>query len=374
MDSDEKGLRQLELHYRDKEIRYTRRGFWLNSIAVFLGLLTALAAVFAALQAARAVSAGQASAERQAREQRLANSVQALGGSKAAQRIAGVSMMTHSVTEELHRVTARDTGLSGSELASRRDDAEGAYLSVLDALENYVGGWRSSSTLTAGPEPSPPSTPKGRDTPRTGADYSVPRDVIYAAGSLKALLGSDVQSAARRLDLHPSIDLAAASLWGASLPGFDAGWLAGHWFRGIDLRGATLTGSTWGTSYLGNAKLQCAELGHASFVAPHSDGTGLEPGADLEGADLRGANLRYVDLRGADLRNVNFRGARMLGAHLRGADITGADFRGSDHPGVRFDRSIGRESARGVRGAPRPPLDSRDECLDVYWNPSSAGP
>jgi len=360
MDSDEKGLRHLELHYRDREIGFTRRGLWLNSFAVFLGLLTALAAVFAALQAARAVSAGQQSAERQAREQRLANSVQALGGSNAAQRIAGVSLMTHSVTEELDRVTARDTGLSGRELSSRRDDAKGAYLSVLDALENYVGGWRPTPRRAAGP--------------REGADYSVPRDVIYAVGSLKVLLGPSMQRDARRLGLHPGIDLAAASLWGTPLAGFDAGWLAGHWFRSIDLRGATLTKSTWGTSNLTFAKLQCADLSGASFAAPDPDATGSQPGADLEGADLRGANLQYVDLRGANLRDVNFRGARMRGVHLRGADVTGADFRGSDHPDVRFDRSIGVDGARGVETAARPSPTSTKACLTTYWGPSSSGP
>ena len=374
MQPAEKRFRRQELRYRRQEVHYMKRGFWLNSIALCLGLLTALAAVFAALQASRAVSAAQESAERQAREQRLANSVDALGGKTAAQQIAGVSMMTHSVMQEMDRVAQGDAGLSATDLANQRADAKSAYLAVVDALENYVGGWR-----TTRPSPSPTRAtgvrtvriryvdPRTAVDPRAVADYAVPRDVTYAVDDLNLLLGRQMRHDAQQLDVNPGVDLADASLWGMSLSGFDASWLGGHYFPRIDLRGANLAGSRWGLSDLSDSHLQCAVLKDASFVDPQDP---THTGTNLRGADLRGASLRFADLRGADLEGADLRGAHLQGADLRGADVAGADFTGAPMPDVRLQGARGIDQAVGVDSSPAPATPDQGHCLAAYWAPA----
>ena len=49
------------------------------------------------------------------------------------------------------------------------------------------------------------------------------------------------------------------------------------------------------------------------------NGYGIEPWADLAGANLAGTNLRRADLAVAYLAGVNLRGANLGGGYFRGA-------------------------------------------------------
>jgi Pentapeptide repeats (8 copies) len=287
---------------RREEIRYQRHGHWAGLVALFVGSITAGAAVFAAWQAAAAVSTAQEAVLRSSREQRLTNGIEAMGGDSPAQRIAGISLMRRSVSNELLRVTDPDTDDSDA-LDRDRKEAMAAYLATVDALENYVGQWRPA---------------RDRD------EYDVPKDVFYAAKELNQLLDPDL--GARVADMHGTVgvDLSLAQLTGVNWKGIDLSWLDGHWLPGIDLRAATLTKSRWGTSSLEDAHLQCANLEGASMANPDSTEEVL-PGTSLLHADLRGANLTDADLRGADLR-----WARLGGADLTGVDLTGAMMWGAD--------------------------------------------
>ena len=57
------------------------------------------------------------------------------------------------------------------------------------------------------------------------------------------------------------------------------------------------------------------------------NGYKIEPGADLQGADLSSANLQKADLRFANLSGANLEWASLRGADLRGADLRGANLK-----------------------------------------------
>jgi uncharacterized protein YjbI with pentapeptide repeats len=64
-------------------------------------------------------------------------------------------------------------------------------------------------------------------------------------------------------------------------------------------------------------------------VVVEVNGYEIEPGADLEGANLQGADLRWAYLEGADLKGANLQGADLQGADLRWAYLEGADLKGA---------------------------------------------
>jgi len=51
----------------------------------------------------------------------------------------------------------------------------------------------------------------------------------------------------------------------------------------------------------------------------------IEPGANLQGANLYGADLKQANLYGADLKQANLQGAYLQGAYLQGANLQGSD-------------------------------------------------
>jgi hypothetical protein len=71
------------------------------------------------------------------------------------------------------------------------------------------------------------------------------------------------------------------------------------------------------------ADLQYANLLGANLVCANLWGANLR-NADLRGADLRGANLRNANLVYANLRNADLWGANLVGANLRDANLVGA--------------------------------------------------
>ena len=368
-----------EEELRRDEIKLQRRHLMVSIPALIIGFVTAAAAVFAALQAAKAVSTAQDAVERTAREQRLTNGIQAMGGDTAAQRIAGIALMRRSVTEELNRVAG--SGDSGDATLERdRRNARAAYLSTIDALENYVGAWgrpdveglRGASYDSPTSDVGPTTTARPSSlTASNIADYVVPKDVIYAANELQKLVDPELKPQAETLDAVPSLDLANAALWGISWPDFDPDWLTAKWFAAIDLRGANLTRSDWGTSFLGEARLQCAKLSHATFSVKSPNAPSGRIGAVLSRADLRGAVLTDADLRSADLRNAQLEAADLSRADLRGAKIAGAVFSGAEMSNTDLEGAKGVAKAVGLGTEPvdRQSLEDLDICFSQYWAP-----
>ena len=62
----------------------------------------------------------------------------------------------------------------------------------------------------------------------------------------------------------------------------------------------------------------------------HSYKGRIEPGADLQGADLSGANLYRANLRGVDLTGANLSRAYLRNANLNGTVLNRTDFQGAD--------------------------------------------
>jgi uncharacterized protein YjbI with pentapeptide repeats len=298
----------FEQDARRTELRWQKVGTVLGVPGLLIGMITAFAAVYAAGQAAEAVQTAQEAVLRSNREQRMTTGIQSMGGETAAQRIAGIGLLSRSVSAELERVAALQAPSGDDEDVDReRRDAVAAYLATLDALENYVGTW-------------PDDVPDGQRRARTGR---VPKDVYYAGGEILRLLNHDNQIEAQADGAEPGLDLTGAHLAGISWARLDVSWV--RFFAPLlDLRGANLSSSRWGTAMLWGADLRDARLTGAAFA----EGDPAAPEglvcADLRGADLADADLRGVDLRGALLRNADLTGADLTDAMLWGADLTGS--------------------------------------------------
>jgi hypothetical protein len=307
-----------ERRAREREVFWQRVGVLLALPSLMVGVVTAGAAVWAALQATEAVNTAQDAVLRASREQRMTSGIEAMGGRTAAQRVAGIGLLGRSVAAELERVRS-DSGVNGER---ERRDAVAAYLSTLDALEDYVVSW-------------PDNTPEGRRRARVG---HVPRDVYYAANELNRLTGDEVRAWAAADDAVPRIDLSGAHLSGASLKGLDVSWLT-FFARRLDLRKASLEGTRWGTAMMGGSDLRQANLQGASFAPPV--GAELPAGTGLVCSDLRSADLSDVDLGGADLRGAMLEHADLTGADLTGAKLWGADLDNAEVEPTQLASALG---------------------------------
>ena len=76
-----------------------------------------------------------------------------------------------------------------------------------------------------------------------------------------------------------------------------------------------------------------------SVVVVERNGYKIEPGADLQGADLTRANLKGAWLQGANLQRANLSGANLFGAHLTRANLKGADLKGAELTGANLTRA-----------------------------------
>ena len=61
------------------------------------------------------------------------------------------------------------------------------------------------------------------------------------------------------------------------------------------------------------------------MVVVEVNGYTIEPGANLEGADLNGANLEMAELNGANLGGADLRESSLIRANLEGAALKWAD-------------------------------------------------
>ena len=84
---------------------------------------------------------------------------------------------------------------------------------------------------------------------------------------------------------------------------------------------------------LQDANLQGANLWGVDLQGAHLQGANLW-GVDLQGANLRGANLQDANLRGANLQDANLRDANLQGVDLRGANLQDANLRDANLQGV----------------------------------------
>ena len=73
------------------------------------------------------------------------------------------------------------------------------------------------------------------------------------------------------------------------------------------------------------------------------NGYKIEPGADLQGADLSSANLQKADLRFANLSGANLEWADLRGANLEGANLEGANLEGANLTGTILEKALSSE-------------------------------
>lgn len=103
---------------------------------------------------------------------------------------------------------------------------------------------------------------------------------------------------------------------------------------GADLQRANLSGRDLSGSDLTGADLDKANLSGAilrNVSLREIDGFQLNlSNSDLTGADLGGANLGEADLTGANLSNANLQNVIAMYANFSGADLTGADLSGAN--------------------------------------------
>lgn len=317
-------------------------------VGVVILLFTARSAAAAAASARAAtenVKQAQVQARAAANEARYASAMQALGGDFAAQRVAGFTLLRRNVEDRLR--TAGD--------ASSRADALSLYQDTLDVYENYLKYPPAPGASSVGPS-SPQNQPGGGPAERQFGSHARPQDQIYAAGSLRALLGADDQALVHRLDPHygVSMDLSFAPIYGQSWAAVDFSWLESKFLNSIDLRGSNLRGSKWGKAALVSARFQCANLGPSGTGSP----------TDLEGADLRDAQLQGANLQDADLRGANLKGANLTGAYVQGMKMDGAQV----DDGTDFADVIGSPADRveptGASPSDQPSYDV-GTCLDA---------
>jgi Pentapeptide repeats (8 copies) len=256
-------------------------------------IVATLIAGYAAMKAGQAVEVAAKGIELQANEDRLSTAVSSVGGTQAAQRVAGFTLLRRHIQDRVTR----------AENAQDRRDAYNLYTGALDVLENYLRNppVMSTETIQASPGPASGSPP----VPRAGLGFGRPRvppDNVYAANELRALMNMkpailELQRSAEVQLPMPSVDLSNVQLYGQSWARIDFAWLGGHYFYGIDLRGSNLMGSNWEGSVLNGAHLQCANLSGAILKDVSLVGADLR-GADLTGANLIGANLDQAKLDG----------------------------------------------------------------------------
>jgi pentapeptide repeat protein len=346
----EVGLRQAEVGLREKEVkvsedslevaqrslRVQRRMSLAQAFVAFAAVLASLAAAFAASQARNAVKVSEASSKRQADEDRLSTAITAIGGSTAAERVAGVTLLRRNVAARLYSATS----------VADRNDAYDLYTSSLDVLANYLRGTSTSAPAESTTSSGTSATPAAASAQAFfGPGYGIPHgqitpDMIYAAQELEQLLSMRDQVNALNTGRSPGIDLSHVELWGQPWSGVRFDWLGGHYMAGIDLRSANLSYSRWGTSDLTGAYLQCA---------------------DLSQADLRHTTLAHADLRGANLTGADLRDAAVTGAHFDGAILVGAHLKGIIGSATGLSRSATAESASSW---------SRSACYEnrSYWD------
>ncbi|NOY25116.1 MAG: pentapeptide repeat-containing protein [Oligoflexia bacterium] len=146
--------------------------------------------------------------------------------------------------------------------------------------------------------------------------------------------GFNAQRPSGKIDLYaadlpgaklPGIDLSGANLENADLSGADLtdAMLARTRLCGADCTGAIFDGimalkSNWRGAYLGQADLTGAELTAADFTDAEL------PEAILDDATLMSAKLNGSDLTGARLARAMLSEARLNGAKLVGSDLSGA--------------------------------------------------
>jgi hypothetical protein len=358
---------EQERALRRQEVTSARRSVWAQIAISVVAFTATMIAAYAAYQAAEAVDQAADGTERQADEARLSTAVSSIGAERAAERIAGLTLLGDHV----------ESTIADAETDEARLEASRLHTVALDIVENYLRHPPdpTASTATTGPTP-----PRHRNNPGPAPDG------IYAAQELRELLDMWSDWDTRGDAPTPGLDLANVQLDGvagwagrasqpgvAPVPGIDLSWLDGHWFVGIDLRGANLQRTTWGTaesppSSLKDAHLQCTDLVEAQLV-----GVNLA-GADLRGADLSRANLRGANLTGTDLRQTNLNGADLSGATLTDARLQGAVANETIREGtIDVDQPAGAH-ATWTRAASAPtrtwrgnPVEnSVERCLDEY--------
>jgi hypothetical protein len=326
-----------ELELRRQEVASQRRGTWLQTFTVIAALSAALAAVYVSINASRAIDVAKESVERQADESRLATALADVDSGPTAKRVAAFTILQRHATQTLENASER--GASERE----RRDALSLFRTTLDVLASYV-----KDPVRASDQPPPPSD--AASPAFAIGDPFMPRDVYYAASSIKVMLGrkslfdevrgepGDLPERDREL---PALDLSNAHYYGVAWDRIDLAWLSGKDFQGVDLRRASLVGSKW-RGFLKGAFLRCATLTSARFD------TSLPNRTDLRDADMRRANLTKADLRNADLRGASFEGANLDGAKLKGALVTETNFTGAKLRPDSLEKARDRKSAIGV--------------------------
>ena len=269
--SSDSQWREQELDLREREVRATetasgaavsaanlqRRTTILQVIAVFAGLLASGAAAFAAYQAGTAVRAAEKGTTQQSADNQLSTAISAIGGTTAAERVAGMTLLDLNVR----------TRISSASSTLDRQQAYGEYVTAIDVLVNYIRSADTTQSPGAVSVSARPSFGPGYGYPPAG--QGMPFDVAYAAAELRDLLGLKHKVSALGVKVSIGIDLSRDELFGLSWAGVRFSWVDAYMPK-IDLRGANLSGANFKGADLAGAYLQCA---------------------DLQGANLSGANL-----------------------------------------------------------------------------------
>jgi len=262
----EKEFRKREVDTQERlEVVQRRAVRWQVAVAI-AAVVASLTAVFVAYQARSAVLVAEQSTQLQDAENQLSTAITALGGTTAAQRVAGVTLLERNVADQLTVATNSQS----------RQNAYGLYTSAIIVLSNYLRSGMPTTTNTPCPY--------------------VSADIRYAADELKTLLDMQQQVMGLKEGI-PALDLSRTELCSQYWHGIRFNWLETAYLWKIDLRGANLANSHWGKAYLADAKLQCA--------------------------DLRGSDLSHATLTGADLRGANLAGA-LLPKTLKPAQLVDA--------------------------------------------------
>ena len=281
-----KRLRRLT--QEELKSKYKRNQIWSGRAQVCVAMVSVIAVVIAiwvAKQGQDTVSHNSQTALRQSEDDQLSTAITALGSSDAAERIAGVLLLTQNVSNRFK--LAVETGEPSASVYSD-------YVTALEILSGYIRSHGEDFLSGTSTGPMAQQFGLGHGIPPATTLGDIPIDINYAADQLINLthLEGDVVALNRG---QPSIDLSNDQLYRQYWKGVNFAWVTAY-MPGIDLRGADLRSSQWSRdSDLQGAYLQCA---------------------DLEGADFRRADLSQADLRGANVQGADFRGANITEAQI----------------------------------------------------------
>jgi two-component system chemotaxis response regulator CheY len=104
--------------------------------------------------------------------------------------------------------------------------------------------------------------------------------------------------------------------------------------KGVDFTGADLTHANFQNANFNPSATAAGPLPTASTTVTAN--AVIQPGADLQNANLSGADLRGANMTGANLTNANLTGANLTNANLTGANLTNANLTGALLTGANF--------------------------------------